>query len=67
MNKVNPSAIILSAILMLKHIGETKTADRIEMSLKKVIRQGKRVTYDLGGNASTGEMAEEIVRMLDKE
>jgi|TARA_B100001971_G_C18243870_1_gene572799 isocitrate dehydrogenase (NAD+) len=67
MNKVNPSAIILSAILMLKHIGETKTADRIEMSLKKVVSQGKRVTYDLGGNASTGEMAEEIVRILDKE
>jgi isocitrate dehydrogenase (NAD+) len=65
MNKVNPSAMILSAVLMLKHLGEKEAANRVEGSLKEVIRAGEKVTYDLGGNASTTEMAEAIVSVIE--
>ena len=46
-NKVNPTATILSGVLMLRHLGETKAADRMEAAVAKVIREGKHVTYDL--------------------
>ncbi|MDP6460041.1 MAG: isocitrate/isopropylmalate dehydrogenase family protein [Candidatus Hydrothermarchaeota archaeon] len=66
MNKMNPSAMILSAGLMLKHLGETEAAGRIEMALKKVISTGDKVTYDLKGNASTMEMAEAIAGIIEE-
>jgi isocitrate dehydrogenase (NAD+) len=46
-NKVNPTAIMLSAVLMLKHIGEKKKADLLENAIAENIREGKYVTYDL--------------------
>ncbi|MEW5785019.1 MAG: isocitrate/isopropylmalate dehydrogenase family protein [Bacillota bacterium] len=64
LNKVNPSAMILSAVLMLRHLGETAAADRVESALAAVISEGKRVTYDLGGAAGTAEMAEAVVREM---
>lgn len=64
MNKVNPAALILSAKLMLEYIGESEAASRIEKALSAVIKEGKFVTYDLGGKSSTTEMAEEIIRKL---
>ncbi|NLZ28400.1 MAG: isocitrate/isopropylmalate dehydrogenase family protein [Firmicutes bacterium] len=68
MDKVNPSAMLLSAVLMLKHLGESKAADLIENSLAAVILEGKEVTYDLGGTAGTSEMADAIIRkMKDRE
>lgn len=63
-NKVNPTAIILSSVLMLKHIGETKAAEKIYKATAEVIKEGKTVTYDLGGTAGTSEMADEIIRKL---
>lgn len=63
-NKVDPTAIILSAVLMLKHIGETKAAERVFKATAEVIKEGKTVTYDLGGTAGTSEMAEEIISKL---
>jgi isocitrate dehydrogenase (NAD+) len=47
MNKVNPTALILSAVLMLRHIGERDAADRLEAAVAAVIREGKSVTYDM--------------------
>lgn len=64
MNKVNPTAMILSSVLMLKYIGERKAAGRIEDALREVLKEGKVVTYDLGGSAKTSEMAAEIIRKL---
>ncbi|MFY9114271.1 MAG: isocitrate/isopropylmalate dehydrogenase family protein [Dethiobacteria bacterium] len=68
MNKVNPSAMLLSAVLMLEYLGEDRAAKLIESSLAAIIAGGKEVTYDLGGTASTSEMANAIIRkMKDRE
>ncbi|MCS7002165.1 MAG: isocitrate/isopropylmalate dehydrogenase family protein [Dehalococcoidia bacterium] len=66
MNKVNPTAMILSAVLMLKHLGEHGAARRIEAAVASVIAEGKTVTYDLGGSAGTDEMGEAIARRLER-
>ena len=47
LNKVNPTALILSGMLMLRHLGETDAADRLEAAVAAVILEGKDVTYDL--------------------
>ena len=63
-NKVNPTALILSGALMLKHLGEPAAADRVQKAVEAVIAEGKYVTYDLvpAGSSSVGtqEMAEAI-------
>ncbi|GFZ31870.1 isocitrate dehydrogenase [Clostridium zeae] len=59
-NKANPTALIQSAIMMLRHIGEYEHADRIEAALSKVFLEGKVLTGDLGGSATTTEFAEAI-------
>jgi len=46
-NKVNPTALILSGMLMLRHLGETDAANRLEQAVADVIAEGKDVTYDL--------------------
>jgi len=46
-NKVNPTAMMLSAVMMLKHIGEKESADKLELSIAEIIKEGKYVTYDL--------------------
>lgn len=60
LNKVNPAALIFSAVMMLKYIGEQQAADRLLQATTEVIREGKKVTYDLGGDATTFQMAKEI-------
>lgn len=64
LNKVNPTAMILSAVMMLRHIGEPAVADKIHRALREVIRAGKTVTYDLGGGATTMEMAEAVIAKM---
>jgi isocitrate dehydrogenase len=64
MNKVNPTATILSAAWMLEYIGEKRTGSAIFDATMKVIAERKQVTYDMGGSAGTREMAEAIVRVL---
>lgn len=63
-NKVNPTAIILSAWMMLKHLGEQEAADKVLSAVKEIIAEGKTVTYDLGGQAGTQEMAEAIAKRV---
>ena len=69
-NKVNPTAMILSGVLMLRYIGEEEAAQKLEDAVRSVIREGKFVTYDLKGDRNdstsvrTSEMADEIVRKL---
>ena len=50
------TAMILSACLMLRHLGYSEGADRVENAVATVIREGKVVTRDLGGTAKTSEM-----------
>lgn len=56
----NPSAMILSSVMMLNYLEEYKAATKIEEALIEVLSDGEVITQDLGGNASTMEMAEEI-------
>jgi len=63
-NKANPTALILSGVLMLRHLHEQEAADRVETALREVIADGRDVTYDLGGSAGTSEMADAIIRRL---
>jgi len=63
-NKVNPTATILSGAWMLDYIGEKKTATAIFDATFKVMKEGKSLTYDLGGTTGTKEMAQAIVRKL---
>ena len=62
-NKANPTALLMSAIEMLKYIGENSYADNIEKALFKTLEKGIR-TADLGGNASTSEFTDAIIREL---
>jgi len=64
MDKVNPTAQILTGVLMLHHIGEEEAAKRIYEATATVIAEGKTVTYDLGGEAKTSEMADAIIAKL---
>lgn len=72
MNKVNPTAMILSAMLMLRHMDENKAADRLERAVADVIAEGKYVTYDLTpdrtekGAVGTSQMADAIIKKLQK-
>jgi isocitrate dehydrogenase (NAD+) len=60
----NPTALLMSAILMLVHIGEDKASSRIEDALHKVYREGKSLTRDVGGSASTSEFTDAVIRAL---
>ena len=64
LNKVNPTAMILSGVLMLDYLGEKNAAKKLEKAVANVIAEKKVVTYDLGGAAKTSEMADEIIRKL---
>jgi isocitrate dehydrogenase (NAD+) len=67
-NKVNPTATMLSGVLMLRHLGEHEAADRVENAIAAVIAEGKDVTYDLKpdrtGGVGTREMADAVIRRL---
>jgi isocitrate dehydrogenase (NAD+) len=63
-NVANPTALLLSALLMLRHLGEGAIADRIMTALGDVLRQGTVRTRDLGGTASTTEYAKAICGAL---
>ena len=65
LNKVNPTAMILSSVLMLKHIKAKDKAAKIENALKEVLREGRMLTYDLGGKASTTGMGGEIIKKME--
>src|SRR3954471_8660153 len=64
LNKANPTALILSGALMLRHIGRADAVGRGEAAVRDVIAEGAPVTYDLGGTAGTREFATAIVERL---
>lgn len=65
-NLANPTAAILSGVMMLRHLSETEAADRVEIGLVAVLKEGKQVTGDLRGTAGTSEMAEAIVEAMQR-
>jgi isocitrate dehydrogenase (NAD+) len=60
----NPTALLLSSILMLDHLGERTSARRIEQALEKVYREAKHTTRDVGGPAGTDEFADAVIAAL---
>ena len=60
----NPTALIQTAVLMLKHIGEREAADKIQNALEKILAEGQALTRDLGGDATTIEFTEAIIHAL---
>ena len=70
LNKVNPTATILSAVLMLRYLHEERAADRLESAVAAVIKRGEKVTYDLKPSrddpaaVGTSQMADAIIAAL---
>ncbi len=60
----NPTAILMSAILMLKHIGERDAAENVEKAMLEVFAEGTTITKDLGGTAKTADFANAIIDKL---
>jgi len=60
----NPTALLMSAIMMLDHIGESSAARKIESALDRVYREGKSLTKDVGGSATTAQFTDAVIRAL---
>ena len=65
-DKVNPTALLRSGVLLLDHLGEVEAARRMEGAIAAVIAEGKDVTYDLGGSAGTREFAETVATRVSR-
>ncbi|HEY7523778.1 MAG TPA: isocitrate/isopropylmalate dehydrogenase family protein [Candidatus Limnocylindrales bacterium] len=61
LDKANPTALLLSGVLMLRHIGERDAADRVDAAVRAVIAEGRLVTYDLGGDTGTAGFADAVI------
>jgi isocitrate dehydrogenase (NAD+) len=64
MNRVNPIATIMAGAMMLDYLGEKTAATKIETAVIEILKEGKVRTADLGGTATTSEMANAIVAHL---
>jgi isocitrate dehydrogenase (NAD+) len=64
-DRANPTALILSGALMLRHLGELDAAKRVESALRAVIAEGRTLARDLGGTAGTSGFADAVVARLD--
>jgi isocitrate dehydrogenase (NAD+) len=60
----NPTALLMSAIMMLDHLNETAAARRVEAALHKVYREGKALTHDVGGAATTAQFTQAVIGAL---
>src|SRR5437870_10181048 len=60
----NPTALLMSSILMLDYLGERSAARRIETALETVYREAKHTTHDVGGNAGTDQFTEAVIAAL---
>jgi isocitrate dehydrogenase (NAD+) len=62
--QANPTALMLSAVLMLRHLGQEEPANRIERALHRIYSERRHLTRDVGGTASTGEFTKAIIGAL---
>jgi len=60
----NPTALLMSSILMLDYLGERSAARRIEAALEKVSREGRHLTRDLGGTTGTKEFTDAVIAAI---
>ncbi|MEK6582763.1 MAG: isocitrate/isopropylmalate family dehydrogenase, partial [Nitrospirota bacterium] len=70
LNKMNPFAMMLSGVMMLRHLGEFSAADRLEKAIASIIEEGRYITYDMKPNpddptaAKTFEVADAVIQKL---
>jgi len=64
-NIANPTAVIRSSLLMLRHLGEHEAAYKVEQALEEVFRKGDSTTKDIGGKAGTSEFADAIIAAME--
>lgn len=62
--KANPTALMLSAVMLLIHLNETNAANKLQSAIEAVYREGKHLTGDVGGAASTEEFTEAVIREI---
>jgi len=62
--KANPTALMLSSVMMLTHLGEAQAAEKLQGAVEHVYRDGKHLTADLGGTASTEEFTDAVVSAI---
>jgi isocitrate dehydrogenase (NAD+) len=62
----NPTALLMSSIMMLRYLGEEAVAERVETALRRVYRVGQVRTRDVGGNATTAQFTEAVIRAAEK-
>ena len=64
LNRANPTALMLSGVLMLRHLGHPEAATRVETALREIVAEGRATTADMGGPAGTSQFADAIVERL---
>ena len=64
MGKANPTALMLSSVMMLIHLGESAAANKLQSAVETVYREGKSLTGDVGGSASTEEFTDAVIRVI---
>jgi isocitrate dehydrogenase (NAD+) len=60
----NPTAMMLSSVLMLMHLNEPQAAERLQQAVEQVYAGGKHTTPDVGGTASTGEFTDAVIAAM---
>jgi isocitrate dehydrogenase (NAD+) len=63
-NQANPLALVFSSIMMLRHLGQDRPAARIERAAGRLLEEGKTLTRDLGGRASTTALTARLIALL---
>jgi isocitrate dehydrogenase (NAD+) len=63
-NRANPTALMLSGVLMLRHLGHPEIAERVETAIRDVIAEGRATTPDLGGSGTTSGFADAVIARL---
>ncbi|MGA8030409.1 MAG: isocitrate/isopropylmalate family dehydrogenase, partial [Bryobacteraceae bacterium] len=62
--KANPTALMLSAVMLLIHLRESEAANKLQNAVEAVYREGKHLTGDVGGSVSTQEFTDAVVRTM---
>ena len=62
--KANPTALMLSSVMLLIHLGEKDAAHRLQSAVEAVYREGNHLTGDVGGSASTEEFTEAVINQI---
>jgi len=63
-NMANPLAAILSGVMLLRHVGQRRPADRIDRAVTRLLRERRTRTRDLGGTATTSAVADRLIALL---